>query len=291
MAWINLYDGGRSLGDFDLPLSITGQRGYTFRLKYAVRGGGNGVVFESSIQDAASEMPDVCAVKFLRQRDRTRIDRFMNEIRIITDLCHNRIAGFFDSGEIELGAGIMIPWVAMGLGGPNLRDHVHQNGPIPLGALVWIGSEMCQALQHVHQRDIIHRDIKPANFVWDGDDHRHVKMIDFGIAKYIGEDLSARPLDEFTQHMEFVGPVFFSSPELIAYADNKKHPVTHRSDLFQLGKVLWFLATGKISAGIPAKKDCPAGGKFRELIMSLLDDDPDSRLGSAAEIEQQLQAI
>jgi serine/threonine-protein kinase len=179
----------------------------------------------------------------------------------------------------------------MELGGPNLRDHVQQHGPIALGALVWIGSEMCQALQHIHDRDIIHRDVKPDNFVWDGNDHRHIKMIDFGIAKYIGEDVSARPLDEFTQHMEFVGPVFFSSPELIAYANNKAQPVTHKSDLFQLGKVLWFLATGKISAGVPAKRDCPAGGKFREVVLSLIDDDPDSRIVSAAEVEQQLLAI
>lgn len=204
-------------------------------------------------------------------------------------LRHDRIAALFDSGEVELEPGVSVPWAAMELGGPNLRDHVRQNGPIPLGVLVGIGSEMCQALQHIHTKNIIHRDVKPDNFVWA--DERHVKMIDFGIGKYIGEDVSARPLDEFTQHMEFVGPVFFSSPELIAYANNKAQPVTPRSDLFQLGKVLWFLATGKISAGVPAKKDCPAGGKFRELILSLIDDDPDSRIQSASEVEAQLQAI
>jgi len=253
MAYINLYDGGRPLGDYDLPQSVTGARGFTFRLGYAVRGGGNGVVFGSRLQDPAGDIPRNCAVKFLRQRDRTRIDRFMNEIRIMSDLQHDRIAAYLDSGEVDYGSGIAVPWAAMELGGSNLRDHVRQHGPIPIGALVWIGSQMCQALQHIHEKQIIHRDVKPDNFVWDGDDQRHVKMIDFGIAKYIGEDVSARPLDEFTQHMEFVGPVFFSSPELIAYATNKAHPVAHKSDLFQLGKVLWFLATGKVSAGVPAE--------------------------------------
>jgi serine/threonine-protein kinase len=231
------------------------------------------------------------AIKFLKQRDSVRLDRFLNEIRIMSGLNHARIVAFFDSGEVHYESGVAVPWAAMELGGPNLRDHVQQNGPIPLGTLVWIGSEMCQALQHIHDKDIIHRDVKPDNFVWDGDDHRHIKMIDFGIAKYIGEDVSARPLDEFTQQMEFVGPVFFSSPELIAYANNKAHQVTSKSDLFQLGKLLWFLATGKISAGIPAKKDCPAGGKFRELVLALIDDDPASRIQSASEVESQLQAI
>lgn len=236
-------------------------------------------------------MPAVCAIKLLRQRGLTRIDRFTNEIRIMTALQHDRIASYFDSGEVDVGSGHVVPWVAMELGGANLHDHVRKHGPIPFGTLVWIGSEMCQALYHIHERDIIHRDVKPHNFVWEDETQRHVKMIDFGIAKYIGEDMSSRPLDEFTQHMEFVGPVFFSCPELIAYANDKAHPVTHMSDLFQLGKVLWFLATGKISAGVPARKDCPAGGKFRNLVLSLVDDDPDSRLDSASIVETELQSI
>ena len=290
MAWIDLYEGRRFLGTYDLPDTVAG-RSHTFRLGRSVRGGGNGVVFEGRPQNHSARMGRGVAIKFLKQRDGVRIDRFLNEIRIMSGLEHDRIAALFDSGEVHYDNGVVVPWAAMELGGPNLRDHVQQHGPIALGPLVWIGSEMCQALQHIHNKDIIHRDVKPDNFVWDGDDYRHVKMIDFGIAKYIGEDVSARPLDEFTQHMEFVGPVFFSSQELIAYANNKAHPVTHKSDLFQLGKVLWFLATGKISAGVPAKKDCPAGGKFRELVLALIDDDPDSRIASASQVEQKLQAI
>ena len=56
------------LGQYDLPQYVTGQRGFSFRLGYAVRGGGNGVVFESRIQNPASGMSQMCAVKFLRQR-------------------------------------------------------------------------------------------------------------------------------------------------------------------------------------------------------------------------------
>ena len=116
-------------------------------------------------------------------------------------------------------------------------------------------------------------------------------MIDFGIAKRLGEDVSARPMDTFTQVKEFVGPVFFSSPELIEYATNKRHQVDTRSDIFQVGKLLWFLGTGKISAGVPSKKECPAGGKLRDVVLQMIDDDPDSRLQTMAEVQAAASAI
>jgi serine/threonine-protein kinase len=153
---------------------------------------------------------------------------------------------------------------------------------------VSVGVQICEALGHVHSKQIIHRDIKPDNFVWYGAD---VRMIDFGIAKLFGEDVSARPLDQFTQHLEFVGPVFFSSPELIAYAGNKKHPVDQRSDLFQLGKVLWFLATGTISAGIPSRRECPLNGGLHDIVFGLLNDDPDDRPGDAMTVRDQLSKV
>ncbi len=171
----------------------------------------------------------------------------------------------------------------MDLCGANLRQHVQDFGVLPLRMLRPIAYQLCDAIQHVHERDLIHRDLKPANLVWADDDGASgvVKLIDFGIAKFNGEDVSARPLDDFTKTYDFVGPVFFSSPELIAYADDKKHPVDHRSDLFQLGKILWFLATGRILAGIPAARHDPTGGALHLLVSSLIADDPDDRPDSA----------
>jgi eukaryotic-like serine/threonine-protein kinase len=116
-------------------------------------------------------------------------------------------------------------------------------------------------------------------------------MIDFGIAKRTGEDVSGRPMDTFTKVAEFVGPVFFSSPELIEYAKDKSFQVDHRSDIFQLGKVVWYLATGKVSAGIPSKRECPAGGRLREIVIDAIDDDPDQRPKSARDIHERVAKI
>ena len=116
-------------------------------------------------------------------------------------------------------------------------------------------------------------------------------MIDFGISKRQGEDVSGRPMDTFTRVTEFVGPVFFSSPELIEYSKDKSYPVDYRSDIFQLGKVFWYLATGKVSAGIPSKKECPADGKLRDLVLHMIDDDPDERPQSVAQVRDEINNV
>lgn len=122
-----------------------------------------------------------------------------------------------------------------------------------------VALQLCEATQYVHEQDLIHRDLKPDNIVWASDEASgRIRLIDFGIAKFAGENVSARPLDDFTQTGDFVGPVFYSSPELIAYKDDKTHPVDHRSDLFQMGKILWFLATGQVSVGIPSRAKDPS---------------------------------
>lgn len=288
MSYIELYEKGRKPGKFNLPDSVTGVDGGVFRLGKSRTGGGNGIVFEAQCVRSVRGATGLCAVKFLRQQDDVRFDRFQNEVRIMRMLDHPSVARFFDSGQIDFPGGYRVPWIAMELGEANLRQHVHDTGPIRGKLLLSVGVQICDALEHVHSKGLIHRDIKPDNFVLRGKD---VRMIDFGIAKLSGEDVSGRPMDEFTANMEFVGPVFYASPELIAYARDKKHLVDHRSDLFQVGKVLWFLATGQISAGIPSTRQCPFEGKFHKLIISLLNDDPNDRPDKPSSVRTSLLAI
>jgi len=268
---------------------LRGEQGAEFRLYRAVKGGGNGVVFQAQRRAAGGEI-DVCAVKALRQLDATRVDRFANERRILSRLNHRRIAAYYDAGAIEVEAGVRTLWMAMDLGGDNLRQHVQERGPLRPGLLRRVALQLCEAVQYVHEADLIHRDLKPDNLVWVGDCAAgEIKLIDFGIAKFNGEDVSGRPLDDFTRTDEFIGPLFYSSPELIAYATNKAHPVDHRSDLFQLGKVLWFLGTGRVSAGIPFRGQDPTGGLLHALVMELVTDEPNERLDSANVIAGRIQ--
>lgn len=287
--FIELYGSSGYLGEFDLPQAVY-ENSTRFQIGKALKGGGNGVVF-SAHHYSSGKLIGACAVKFLRRLDDQRKDRFANEIRIANLLNHGNIAACFGSGTAQIGEH-SVPWMAQLAGGRNLREEVSSNGPIDPSRFLKIAVQMCDAVTHLHQHGFIHRDIKPDNFVWSGHEPaQRVMMIDLGIAKRIGEDVSGRPLDQFTRTMEFVGPVFYSSPELIEYASDKSVVVDERSDIFQLGKTFWYLATGKVSAGIPSKTKCPFGGKLADIVMGTIQDDPDSRPKSVADLSGLLSAI
>lgn len=293
MRYAELFENNRSLGKYDIPDEIASNDGRSYRLYGATRMGGNGVVFEALEQKANLQ----CAVKVLKQLNQPRVDRFLNEARVLQELDSPYISKFYDSGSVSVSLQGNennkrdIPWVAMQLGGNNMRQHVEENGPLSIQELKSISYGICSAIEHLHQKNFIHRDIKPDNFVWRSKANTAPMMIDFGISKRQGEDVSGRPMDTFTKVTEFVGPVFFSSPELIDYSKNKSYPVDYRSDIFQLGKVLWYLATGKVSAGVPSKKECPANGKLRDLVLQMIDDAPTERPQNLADVRTAINAV
>jgi serine/threonine-protein kinase len=297
MRFVELFENHRSLGKFDVPDEIVSSNARSFRLYGATRMGGNGVVFEASELKNGLLTGTNCAVKILKQLSQPRVDRFANEVRVLNVLDSPYISKCYDSGDIDVLAqtdGLAnkaVPWVAMQLGGDNMRQHIENNGPLSLQLLKSISYGLCLAIEHLHEKGFIHRDIKPDNFVWRTNSNTAPMMIDFGIAKRQGEDVSGRPMDTFTRVTEFVGPVFFSSPELIEYSKNKAYPVDYRSDIFQLGKVFWYLATGKVSAGVPSRKECPAKGKLRDLVLHMIDDDPDERPQNLAQVRDAMNAI
>lgn len=297
MRYIDLINNNRAAGRFDVPQHITSESREIFRLQGVTLSGSNGVVFRANQMRNFREAGPLCAVKLLRQINPARTDRFQNEVRVLRELDSPHISKFYDAGVVEVtsqqepGRVEVVPWVAIQLGGFNMRQHIEAKGPMNIETLKRVGSGIARAASHLHSKGFIHRDIKPDNFVWRDEREVEPLMIDFGIAKKQGEDVSGRPMDTFTQVTEFVGPVFFSSPELIQYARNKAHPVDYRSDIFQIGKVLWYLGTGKISAGIPSKRDCPADGRLRELVVAMIDDDPESRPQSLQEVEGALSAV
>lgn len=297
MRFIELFENNRPLGRHDVPDEVTSSDDRSFSLHGATRTGGNGVVFEATELKNRTPTGVECAVKILKQLSQPRVDRFANEIRVLQALQSPYVSKYYDSGSANVIAQTVgapnraIPWVAIQLGGSNMRQHVEERGPLSLQELKGITFGLCSAIEHLHANGFIHRDIKPENFVWRTIPNTAPMMIDFGIAKRQGEDVSARPMDTFTRVTEFVGPVFFSSPELIEYSKDKSYPVDFRSDIFQLGKVFWYLATGKVSAGIPSRKECPAQGRLRDLVLCMIDDDPDERPQSLAAVREAMNAV
>ena len=116
---------------------------------------------------------------------------------------------------------------------------------------------VCQAVQHAHQKGIIHRDLKPSNvLVTVHDTTPVVKVIDFGVAKALGQELTDKTL--FTGFAQMIGTPLYMSPE---QAGMSGLDIDTRSDIYSLGVLLYELLTGTTPFD---KERLQAGGLRRD---------------------------
>jgi tetratricopeptide (TPR) repeat protein len=149
---------------------------------------------------------------------------------------HPNIAHVFDGGETAGGRPYFVMELVKGVPITRFCDEEHLAVRDRLELFV----SVCQAVQHAHQKGIIHRDIKPSNVLVSLHDTTPVvKVIDFGIAKAMGQQLTDRTL--FTGFAQMIGTPLYMSPE---QAGMSGLDVDTRSDVYSLGVLLYELLTG-----------------------------------------------
>jgi serine/threonine protein kinase len=206
-----------------------------YKLMEQIGEGGMGLVFVAEQQYPVRRK---VALKVIKPGMDTRqvVARFEAERQALALMDHPNIAKVLDGGETASRR----PYFVMELvKGVPITEHCDQN-QVPVRARLELFLSVCQAVQHAHQKGIIHRDIKPSNvLVLSQDGTPVVKVIDFGIAKAVGQHLTDKTI--YTQFNQLVGTPLYMSPE---QAGQSGVDVDTRSDIYSLGVLLYELLTG-----------------------------------------------
>jgi WD40 repeat protein/serine/threonine protein kinase len=206
-----------------------------YKLLEQIGEGGFGVVFMAEqIQPVRRKV----ALKVLKPGMDTRqvIARFEAERQALAIMDHPNIAKVLDGGATRSGR----PYFVMELvKGVPITEFCDQNQLTPQQRLDLFVT-VCQAVQHAHQKGIIHRDLKPSNVLVTIHDTTPVaKVIDFGVAKALGQELTDKTL--FTGFAQMIGTPLYMSPE---QAGQRGLDIDTRSDIYSLGVLLYELLTG-----------------------------------------------
>jgi len=213
------------------PGSVVGP----YKLLEQIGEGGFGVVF------MAEEPPPqrrAVALKIIKPGMDTPqvVARFEAERRALALMEHPHIARVFDGGLLASGRPYFVMELVRGIPITEACDRDR----LPLRERLKLMVDVCDAVQHAHQKGVVHRDLKPSNvLVTRHDGAAVVKVIDFGIAKAIGGPLTDRTL--LTRFAQFVGTPLYMSPEQMELSGLD---IDTRADIYALGVLLYELLTG-----------------------------------------------
>jgi serine/threonine protein kinase/WD40 repeat protein len=205
-----------------------------YKLVEKIGEGGCGVVY---MAEQEQPLRRTVALKVIKLGMDTRgvIARFEAERQALALMDHPNIAKVLDAGATDAGR----PYFVMEMvRGTRITDYCEQNR-LPIRQRLELFMQVCQAIQHAHQKGVVHRDIKPSNILVTLQDGGPVpKVIDFGIAKATEARLTEKTL--LTEFHSFMGTPAYMSPEQAGM----KADIDTRSDVYSLGVLLYELVTG-----------------------------------------------
>jgi len=201
--------------------------GNRYEILCLIGGGGMSLVYQA--RDIY--LNRIVAVKVLREQftsDNEFVRRFRREAQAVASLSHPNIVSIYDVGQDENIYYLVMEYIK----GKTLKEIIQEEGPLPLDKAVDFAKQICDALEHAHEKAIVHRDIKPHNILITRGGR--VKVTDFGIARAVSTAT-------VTHTGGIIGSVHYFSPE------QAKGEVTgEKSDIYSLGIVIYEMVTGKL---------------------------------------------
>jgi eukaryotic-like serine/threonine-protein kinase len=232
-----------------------------YRLLKLIGEGGMGEVWLAEQVDPVRRR---VAIKVIKAGMDTKqvVARFESERQALALMDHPAIAKVFDGGTTPEGR----PYFVMEyVAGVPITEHCDTH-KLNTEERLTLFAEVCEGVQHAHQKAIIHRDLKPSNILVSlVDGAAQPKIIDFGIAKATGYRLTAKTL--FTEVGAVIGTPEYMSPE---QADLTSQDVDTRTDVYSLGVILYQLLTGELPFGSMELRS----GSYEELRRKLRELEP-----------------
>lgn len=218
-------------------------------------------------------------------------ERFAREGQLLARLNHPNIVHVHDFGQAGGFYYLLMEYVD----GVNLRQAM-KAGRFSSAQALAIVPKICEALQFAHDEGVLHRDVKPENILIDA--RGRVKLVDFGIAKLVGEsEAPSEPnggsdresIPTLTHSGAALGTPNYMAPEQIAQPAS----VDHRADIYSLGVVFYELLTGELPKGgfVRPSERTPVGAEVDAIVLRALENERGRRQQSAAELKTQVESI
>lgn len=230
---------GSTVQSIDLPASELrpGIRFGAYLLEKELGRGGMGQVWLAQQQEPVVRR---VALKIIRSQcltERSRA-RFLIERQALAVLDHPHIARILDAGTTSDGIPFFVMDLVDGLPITTFCD----SRKLSIRERLELCLQVCEAVEHAHQRGVIHRDLKPNNIlVSDTGGKPSVRVIDFGLAKLVGDDTPWSDESSITQFGQILGTLRYMSPE---QAKPGSRDIDVRTDVYALGTILYELLTG-----------------------------------------------
>ncbi|MBU1218881.1 protein kinase [Myxococcota bacterium] len=280
----------------NVPDSLVGQMVGEYKVTGIIGKGGMGWVYSGEHPIIGKKV----AIKVLKTRyskDNDIVQSFKNEAKAANEIRSSKIIDIFSFGQLSSGNFYFVMEL---LEGESLSAFLKREGKFKPSEAWVIIPQILESLEAAHDRQIIHRDLKPENIflVKDSGGKTQVKLLDFGIAKFKEEGYSLH---------ETVKGVIKGSPLYMSPEQCRGEDITHRSDIYSFGVILYKCFTGKepFTGGNPLEvitghlKDIPEPPikhaditeDLNTLILTCLEKDPYKRPSDVKTLSENLRPL